>query len=413
MREEMSEKYSLPLGFSCYGLHAGIKKGKRPDLAIIFSKYKAKTCAMFTKNKVLAAPIIYDKEVLKRNNLCQAVVVNSGCANACTGEDGIKNAERVASVASKLLNIPKSAVLVASTGVIGKQLPVEKVVSGLKKITSILKSSKIDAHQQVLSVANAILTTDTCLKVKTAKFSLPDATITLTGIAKGAGMIHPELASATFLCFLMCDINISTVLLKSALKDVIEETFHRITVDGETSTNDTVILMANGAAGNKIIALKNKMFTKFYQNLYTVCLQLAKMIAFDGEGKTKNVTITIKGIKEEKIAAMIGRKIATSPLVKTAIFGSDPNWGRIAASIGQVGRCLPTTNFDIYINEIKVAANSAPAQYDERLLRRKLKNSVDVNIVVEFKKYPSAKPVTIYTCDLTYDYIKINSAYTS
>jgi len=410
----MDEKHFLPLGFSCYGIHAGIKKGKKPDLAVIFSRYKAKTCAMFTKNKILSAPIVYDKGVLKRNNLCQAIVVNSGCANACTGKLGIKNAERVAILTSRLLNISKDAVLVASTGVIGKQLPMKKVVAGLKRLIPIVKNNKFDEHCQVLSVARAILTTDTYLKIKTVKFTLPDATtITLTGIAKGAGMIHPELASATFLCFLMCDINISAALLKVALEDVVEETFHRITVDGETSTNDTVILMANGAAKNKTVTSKNKIFAKFCQNLYTVCLQLAKMIAFDGEGKTKNITITIKGVKQSKLAAVIGRKIAVSPLVKTAIFGNDPNWGRIAASIGQVEKPLPHTNFDIYINGVKVAANSVPTQYDEKLLRRKLKSSNSVSIVVDFKKYPFAEPVTVYTCDLTYNYIKINSAYTS
>jgi glutamate N-acetyltransferase / amino-acid N-acetyltransferase len=316
-------------GFTCWGAHMGIKS-KRRDIALIYSEVPASAAAVFTRNVVCAEPIKLSREHIK-DGMAQAFVINSGNANACTGIEGWKGAVAMAETTAEELQIAKENVIVASTGLIGEPFPTEKVVSGIRECSKKLSNREIAGSL----TANAILTTDTFAKEGFTSFSVDGVQINMGGIAKGSGMIHPNMG--TMLAFIVCDIAITPKLLDEALRKAVDKSFNMITVDGDTSTNDMVSIMCNGKAGNKEITQKNASYDLFLTHLEKLCTHLAKLIISDGEGSTKLIEYRTKGAKTEEDARQIVRTVSNSNLVKTAIFGSDPNWGRIIAAAGRSG----------------------------------------------------------------------------
>lgn len=366
-------------GFRSNGIHCGIKAGKK-DLALIVSDAKAIGAAVFTKNSVKAAPVIVSQKHMKSSKL-QAIVANSGNANCFTGDFGYIYADRTTESIGKLLNIPKTEVLVCSTGIIGKALPFKKIQKNAKKLVANLK--KDNDHK----TAQAILTTDTCTKEIAVSLNIGGKKVTIGGCSKGSGMIDPNMA--TMLSFITTDVTISSTLLKSALKDAVNESFNCITVDGCMSTNDTVAIMANGQAKNQKIIKKDGSYKKFYEALKFVCVDLAKKIVLDGEGSTKFIAVKVSGAKNFNQAQEVALKVANSNLVKTAVFGSNPNWGRVAAAVGSVGiKSVTEKTLRIDFSSFK-------------------KKEVSINIDLGIGK----QSATVYTSDLSYEYVKINVEY--
>lgn len=327
-------------GFRFAGIRAGIKQKDQKDLGLIYSDSPAVAAALFTRNKVVAAPVILGKEKIK-GGLCQAILVNSGNANCFTGDQGIKDARSCSEMVAKSLHMSQEHVLVSSTGVIGAYLPMEKFESGIKEIVEHLSENHIN------DFADAILTTDTCRKIVNETGSIKDKPFSIIGIAKGSGMIRPDMA--TMLAFVLTDARISYEDLKTTLTDVNERTFNRITVDGDTSTNDTLLALANGSSDAVISGSASKAV--FESVLEKVCMQLSKMIVRDGEGATKLVQIIVKGAKTKEDAFKASEAIAHSNLVKTAIYGEDPNWGRITAAAGRSGAHVITEKMDLFFDD--------------------------------------------------------------
>lgn len=383
-------KISVP-GFLAGGISAGIKHGKDMDLAMIVCQTQAVTAGVFTTNAVKAAHVLLDMERLKRGK-CQAILINSGCANACTGKRGLEDARKVSRVAARCLGIPEKLVLVASTGLIGTPLPVEKISRGIKKLVPSLSPDGLSR------AARSIMTTDTFPKVvlnKTRDFSI-------AGIAKGAGMIHPRMA--TMLCFILTDALIEWEVLKSALRRSVEGSFHRISVDGDMSTNDSVIIMSSGRQ-----PLGKRGIGYFQDSLDEVTFRLSEMIVEDAEGATKKVEIIVKGAATLLDARRVAERIAVSPLVKTAIFGEDPNWGRIMAAIGSSGVQVSQDKIDIFYDKVQVVRHGK--RYGggcEARAKRVLKSDFP-RIIVNLNT--GKAQLRLLTCDLTEDYIKINAAY--
>lgn len=370
---------TTPFGFKANGLSCGIKRSGKLDLALIFSEIPATTAGVFTKNSVKAAPLIVTQKHL-HNNRSQAIIANSGNANCFTGHFGLVYAERSAAMVSQLLHIKKNDVLVASTGIIGKPLPYQKIAHGVPHLVRGLSSN--GGHL----AARAIMTTDLIAKEIAVEITLAGKKTKIGGCAKGSGMIAPNMA--TMFGFITTDAAISTKMLKLALKTANDLSFNCITVDGCMSTNDVVTVMANGAAGNKTIATAGKDFKIFSKALNYVCLDLAKKIVIDGEGATKFVEIVCGGAKSFKEAKNIALAIANSPLVKTAAYGNNPNWGRVAAAVGSLGLNITEENLKIKFSSFA---------------KKNIQIYVDVN--------RGNKQATVYTCDLSLDYIKINGAY--
>ncbi|MDH5173891.1 MAG: bifunctional glutamate N-acetyltransferase/amino-acid acetyltransferase ArgJ [Elusimicrobiota bacterium] len=393
----------LPQGFFLNGINSGIRDRKKRDIALIYSEIPCVATGLFTKNRVKAAPVIISKRHL-RNGRAQAILVNSGCANACTGNKGMKDAEMMAYDLACQLGIRKEDVLLASTGVIGRFLPMNRVKQGIRKITETTGNpSKPEFF------AAAIMTTDTTPKITSRQFLTENRKrAIICGLAKGAGMIHPDLA--TLLCFIITDIAISRRLLQRSLMTAVERSFNSLTIDGDTSTNDSVFILANGRAGNRPINSANRDFLKFRNNLNEVTKELAELIARDGEGATKLVRIVVRNAQSAISARNIARHIASSPLVKTAMYGSDPNWGRLMAAIGSAGIRINPRRIDIYFGKLQVARNGQPASYAERKAKRIL-GKKEIEIVIDLKQGKSEAKV--YTCDLTPDYVKINSCYST
>ena len=391
-----------PKGFTGAAVHCGIKTlSKAPDLAVIFSEVPATAAAAFTTNKVCAPPVRLGRRHV-RNGTLQAIVVNSGNANACTGKHGMHDADEMARLTGKMLGIPKGNVLVASTGIIGHLLPLWLVHDGLHRITDHLRSdAKTDR-----SIAQAICTTDTFPKMCAMKVRLGGKVVTVGGIAKGAGMISPNMA--TMLGFVTSDAAISAPLLKAAVKEAAGRSFNKITVDGHTSTNDTFAVLANGMAGNKKVDKKDAEFRRFAGALGAVATELAQMIVLDGEGATKFVEITVRGTKTESDADTIARAIANSPLVKTALNGCDPNWGRIMSAAGYAGAALQEDKAELRIGDIRIFANGLPVKTDKAKLARVMKKK---EIVIDLNCKIGKEAATIWTCDLSHDYITINAEY--
>lgn len=389
-----------PKGFLAAGVKAGIKQSGKEDVAVIYSVVPAAAAAVFTTNDMAAAPVILSREHIK-GGVLSAIVVNSGCANACTGEQGMADAQEMVKQTAELLSISPQTILVSSTGIIGVTLPMAKVSAGIQQAVSKLSVEGYDSAMQ------AIMTTDTFAKTIAYEFKLGGMPVRIAGIAKGAGMIHPNMA--TMLGYITTDANISSPLLKQALDKAVSLTFNMITVDGDTSTNDTVCVLANGQAGNALIDdAADPDYLLFAEALQSVCRYLAQQVVRDGEGATKFLEITVKGalsFEQGKKAAM---SIAKSPLVKTAFFGQDPNWGRILCAVGYSGSNVQPARTSLAIGGVTIVEAGLGARYDEALLR-KVMSEKDITVVVDLGL--GQGEATVWTCDFSYEYVKINGEY--
>jgi glutamate N-acetyltransferase/amino-acid N-acetyltransferase len=390
---------TAPRGLMAAGISCGIKKNDKKDLALIYSEVIAAAAAVFTTNRVKAAPLVLSAEHIA-NGQAQAVLVNSGCANAATGTKGRQDAGEMAKLTAEALGIKKEDVLVASTGTIGTFLPMEKIGSGIKEVKDKLsKAAGRDAAQ-------AIMTTDTFPKEATVTLEIGKKKVVIGGIAKGAGMIAPDLA--TMLAFITTDVAISSKLLKKALKTSTAKSFNMITVDGEESTNDLVVLLANGLAGNKKIDSEDEDFKKFSSALDEVTLTLAKMMIRDAEGASKFVEITVKNALALEDAKRVAFSIANSLLVKTALFGEDANWGRIMAAVGNSGVEIKEEKIDIYLGSLPLVSSGCALQFSEPAAKEIL-TAKEIEIVVDLNL--GTKTAKVWTSDLTPEYIEINAHY--
>jgi glutamate N-acetyltransferase/amino-acid N-acetyltransferase len=395
----MRKRLTIP-GFQFSGISAGIKEGKIPDLALIYSEVPATVVGAFTVSKVQAAPVLVSKKNI-RSGLCRAVIVNSGNANACTGARGLRDARAMAAATARHLKVPQGQVLVCSTGKIGIPLPIHKI---LKKIPEAVR--RLSPHNLSRS-ARAILTTDDSIKVASREGSIRGKPYRLVGFAKGAGMIEPHMA--TMLAYVMTDAFVPRTVLKVLFKNCVDETFNRITVDGDTSTNDTALVLANGLAGNRPFELRTPECRRFAQNLYEVMESLAREMVADGEGATKCVTIKVRGAANEEEARKIAYVVGNSLLVKTSFFGEDPNWGRIFAAAGRSGATLHPDRVDIFYDKVCVARRgvSTGPERDREAKKVLKKKAFSVTIDVRIGR----GQFEIYASDLTLDYVKLNSCY--
>ncbi|MFN3395215.1 MAG: bifunctional glutamate N-acetyltransferase/amino-acid acetyltransferase ArgJ [Thermodesulfovibrionales bacterium] len=385
-------------GFRFSATEASIKRPGRKDIALIYSESVSAMAGLFTRNKVKAAPVRLDMRRIKSGK-GQAIIVNSGNANACTGEKGLRDAEAMAALVAENLGLNKELVYVCSTGVIGTPMPMERIRASIPTLIR-----EIGQHN-IRDVALAIMTTDTFPKVIERDFRIGKIQAKITGICKGAGMIRPDMA--TMLCFILTDISITPQALDSALRKAVDGSFNRITVDGDMSTNDTILAMANGMAGNKILVDDSRAYRIFESALSEVAGELSRMIVMDGEGATKIVEITVKNAKNEREAKKAVYTVANSLLVKTALYGNDANWGRIMASLGYSGVSLKEENIDIYINGIKIVSRGLGTGRDknpEDIFRDK-----EVKIMIDLRIGKGS--ATVLTCDLSEDYVKINAEY--
>ena len=396
-------EHNIPKGFKFAGVHCGIKR-KRKDIGIIYSDSPCNAAGVFTKNVVKAAPLIYDRRILDDNpENIRAIVVNSGIANACTGEKGLKNAIEMAEKTAAEFNLSSNSVLVASTGLIGVQLPMEKVKLGIEMAKNFLMDSPVD-------FAQSIMTTDTVQKISSVKIDLNDKKINILGIAKGSGMIHPNMA--TMLSFLLTDAYISPNVLKTLLQLSVSETYNMIDVDGDTSTNDMVIILANGASETPEILPKTEMSEKFLEALNQINTELAKKIVKDGEGATKLIEVRVLNAPTKEDAKKIAKSIVSSNLVKTAIYGGDANWGRIFAAVGYSGASFDPMKIDLYISNthenIKVAENGKEYPFNEEKAK-KILSADHVLLLLDMKQGKAL--ATAWGSDLTEKYIEINGRY--
>lgn len=392
---------TLPKGFRAAGIAAGIKKNGQPDLALIASEVECTAAAVFTSNKVKAAPVLYDQRLLAEGHKLRAVVINSGCANACTGKQGLNDCEETATLVAAELNCAPTSVFVMSTGVIGVPLPMDRLRAGVPSVARSL------AEDGLLAAARAIMTTDSVPKVTTDDITVMardkdnrPQRAHFAGIAKGAGMIHPNMA--TLLAVVMTDAIVAPDVLKKALAHATRRSFNRISVDGDTSTNDTLLVLANGASGLEPTP------PEFEILLTSVCTDLAKQIARDGEGATKFITIEVTGAKDEAMAEAVGRTIAKSPLVKTAFYGEDANWGRIIAAAGYSGQDVDPERMSLWFGGVHVFANGTPTDYAEADATAAMKPR-DITIRLDLGLGDAS--ATVWTCDLSHDYVTINGKY--
>jgi len=391
---------TAPSGYKAAGIASGMKSNGKKDLALIYSDLPATAVAVFSTNLFKAAPLLLSAKRIKNNDI-RAIIINSGIANACTGEHGLKNAGTITDLLAEKLDIDVNQVHISSTGVIGKQLPMDLYKKGIEQIIPLLKK---DGN---LEAAEAILTTDTTIKEIACQFKLPVTgnIVKIGGMAKGSGMIHPHMA--TMLAFITSDLNMEKSLMEKALKKAVDLTFNRISVDGDQSTNDSVFFLANGQAKNKRIVEEGEDYEQVFKALKEICAYLARAIVMDGEGATRFITIRVKGAKNIQEADQIARQIANSNLVKTACFGGDPNWGRIVAAIGSCNlSCSPQEVSVILNGKILFKEGVAVNNITED---NKLINDREINIDVIMGQ--GSGSVEFWTSDLSYDYVKINAQY--
>jgi len=394
---------TAPKGFSATGEHIGLKK-KKKDLAIIISDLPATASGVFTKNLVKAAPVLWNQQIV--NNKVRGIVVNSGNANACTGELGFKHTEIMAQTLAECINASKEEIIVSSTGVIGVHLPIEKIVIGIKTVVSSLETTREAAKR----AAEGIITTDTYTKEIAIEVEIDEKPVRIAGMAKGSGMIHPNMA--TMLSFVTTDANISKEMLDKTLNDSVEDTYNMISVDGDTSTNDMVIVLANGMAQNTPITKENENYCRFKSALDYVNKYLAKQIVNDGEGVTKVLEVIIKGASTKEDARKIAKSIICSNLVKTAFFGEDANWGRILCAAGYSGASFnpekTSISFSSLGGEILLFTNGEPIKFDEDKALQILKER-KIQILISLQD--GNEGATAWGCDLSYEYVKINGEY--
>lgn len=386
-------------GFTAAGVKAGIKKSGNLDVAVIYTKTQAVVAGTFTQNKVAAAPVYVSKEVVATGT-AHAIVANAGCANACTGQQGLDDAHKMAQIAADELGVNADDVIVGSTGVIGVNLPMDKLEAGIKDAVANLSADGSG------NAGRAIITTDTHSKSVTCEFELSGKTVRMGAIAKGSGMIRPNMA--TMLCYITTDIAIDQALLQKAVSGCVEKSFNMISVDGDMSTNDMVIVLANGEANNAKITEENADYQIFFDKLMMLCTELTKQIAADGEGASKFLTINVKGAKSFADAKTVGMAIANSPLVKTAFFGEDPNWGRVICAVGYSGADMVPEKTVVKFGGITIFANGTGATYDEKALAHVMKEK---DIVIDIELNMGQEDATVWSCDLSYEYVKINGEY--
>lgn len=387
-------------GFVAGAVAAGLKKGGKKDLGMIFSEVPASAAGVFTTNQVQAAPVLLDKERIKSGR-CQAIVANSGNANACTGKQGIQDAKAVACAAAASLSIPEDLVLVASTGVIGKPLNVSAIEAAMPKLAGQLSPTGLHG------LAQAIMTTDSFPKTASKQGHIGNRAFTVAAIAKGAGMILPDMA--TMLCFVCTDIGAGPDLLGQALKAAVAQSFNTITVDGDTSTNDTVLILANGLSG---LNLKEAACAAAFQEILNeVLLTLALQIVRDGEGATKLVSIRVKGASNREDARRVAYTVANSPLVKTALFGEDANWGRIMAAVGRAGVPINPETIDIFFDNVCMVKGGLGCGHDAEAAATTVLKSDGFTITIDLQL--GIQAATVHTCDLSTDYVRINADYRS
>lgn len=387
-------------GFKAAGIAAGLKKKNKKDLGLIFSEVPANVAGMFTRNRVKAAPVILDIERIK-SGVCQAIIVNSGNANCCTGEQGIRDAETMASLSASELGISKHLVLVASTGVIGEPLPIGKIKTAIPDLVGSLQPEGIP------DLAKSIMTTDTVPKMASGQGVVEGKSFIVTGVAKGAGMIRPDMA--TMLCFVCTDANAAPEVLKKALVSAIDRSFNRITIDGDTSTNDTLLMMANGLSG---AVIENPGHQEIFQKVIDrIFLDLAKQLVRDGEGVTKLVEIIVRGAASDSDAIKVADTVAHSPLVKTAFFGEDANWGRIIGAVGRAGVDVDPDRIDLYFDDVQMVkagmgcGKAVEVEATKVLKKSEFTVTVNLNLGQGFG--------SMITCDFSVDYVKINADYRS
>ena len=387
-------------GIRAAGLHAGIKAAEAKDVALIVTDTPATAAGVFTKNSVTAAPVLVCREHLS-DGYAQAVIVNSGNANACTGEIGMANARRMAAATAEQLGIDTNLVLVSSTGVIGQQLPMDKIEGGIQAAASALST------EGGADAAEAIMTTDTHPKSVAVEIEIGGTPVRIGGIAKGSGMIAPNMA--TMLSYLTTDVRINAETLQVALNSVVDDTYNLLTVDTDRSTNDTVLILATGHAENAdIITADGEAYEAFCEGLQSVCTELVKMLARDGEGATKLVEVIVKHAKNRDDAEKAARAVAESPLVKTAIFANDANWGRIMMAIGKSGAEFDPYQVDVYLADYRLVQNGMDAGYDEDKATALFAQD-PVRITIDLRAGDTE--ITMWTCDYSYDYIRINADY--
>ena len=393
---------TAPKGFKSASTHCGLKSdGISHDLAVLYSERSVQSAALFTSNLVKAAPVKWSAERVRENNL-RAAVVNAGNANACTGRQGEKDVERTARAAAKLLGVEPGQIYVASTGIIGVPLPVEKLEAGLRAAVPALAHGEEPGE----AFSRAIMTTDTVPKSVAFQFKIGRTRAMLGGATKGAGMIAPNLA--TMLCFLTTDAAISWPALEKALHDAVEQSFNRITIDGHTSTNDSILIMANGAAGNAVIEDGTEAYAAFCEVLDLACLSLAKMMVRDGEGATRVIRIEVTGAQEREHATLAGRAIANSPLVKAAVNGGDPNWGRIVSAAGYSGAPFDPEKARLWIGDALVFENGMPTGAPKAKLAEFMR-AEEVDLKLDLGA--GTESDTFWTCDLSKEYVTINADY--
>lgn len=391
-------------GFRAAGMHCGVKSTNtdKKDLALIFSEAPCTAAGAFTRNEVKAAPVLLSKKQLASGK-ARAVIANSGNANACAPQDMV-NALRMAKLASDALKISQEEIVVASTGVIGQKLNIEAIEKGVSELA---KNLSIEGGDDA---AEAIMTTDTVKKQAAVEMTIGGKAVRLGGISKGSGMIHPNMG--TMLCFITTDAAISVEMLRKALLSCVNVSFNRISVDGDTSTNDTCVVMANGLAGNAEITAENEDYQEFCRGLRHICIKLARMMAADGEGATHLISCAVRHARSEQEAETVSKSIIRSPLVKTAIFGTDANWGRILAAAGYSGVKLEPEKCSIAfrsdIGSIKVCENGRGLLFDEDIAKRILSEK---EITIDFDMNAGSSEATCWGCDLSYDYVKINGDY--
>lgn len=390
-------------GFQAYGLSAGIKKNGKVDMALIYSPLKCVSAAVYTTNKVQAAPLQITKQNLEDNCL-QAVIINSGNANACTGQQGYTHAKEMCRITAKELGISERLVAVSSTGVIGVEMPITKVANAIPELVK-----KLSAEGGA-EAAEAIMTTDTFVKQIYLEKEVSGKKVAIGGIAKGSGMIHPNMA--TMLAFLTTDVNISAELLQQAIKKATEVSFNMVSVDGDTSTNDMALIMANGMAENALIAQEGTEYDIFLDLLMQACIELAKMMAKDGEGASKLLEVKVTNATSFKDAKLAALAVIKSSLVKSALFGEDANWGRILAAVGYSGCNFIPEKTNIWLasaaGKIQTANNGAGLNFDEAQALKILQEK-EVTFIIDLQN--GAAEATAWGCDLTYDYVKINADY--
>lgn len=395
-------------GYEAAGVEAAVKYQNRKDMALIYSTAPCRVAGTFTTNVVKAAPVLWDKKVTEQSGYAQAVVINSGIANACTGRQGMECCEAEAKCVGELLGIPEDSVLVASTGVIGKQLPLDRITAGIHKLVE----SKSDTLEAGLDAAQAIMTTDTIHKQIAVEVSIGGKTVTIGGMCKGSGMIHPNMC--TMLGFVTTDVNISKELLQKAVSADVADSFNMISVDGDTSTNDTLLVLANGQAGNPLIEQEGEDYQTFCEALHFITVCLAKKMAGDGEGATCLFEVQVTGAATRQDARILAKSVIGSSLTKAAIFGHDANWGRIICALGYSGAQFDPDKVDLYFvdgnKKMKLFGQGSACDYSEEEATGLL-SQPEVHVLADM--HMGTGQATAWGCDLSYDYVKINADYRS